>query len=67
MAILQSKGNLERFTKRVHSFDIGEAKTTAPFFKSLPDKLSILAPFSWLVFLSNFKISSLEVSKNVNF
>ena len=55
------------FTKRLHNFDVDEAKTAAPFFKSLPDKLSIPAPFSWLVFLSNLKTLSLEVDKNVNF
>ena len=39
IAILQPKGNFERFIERLHSFDIGEAKTTAPYFKNLPDKL----------------------------
>ena len=30
LAILQSKGNFERFIERLHSFDIGKTKTTAP-------------------------------------
>ena len=67
LAILQSKGNFERFIERLHSFDIGKAKTTAPSFKNLPDKLSIPAAFSGLVSVSNFKISSSEVGEKVNF
>ena len=35
-AVLQSKGNFERFIKRLHSFGVGKVKTTAP---NLPDKL----------------------------
>ena len=66
-AILQSKGNFERFIKRLHSFDIGKAKTTAPYFKNLPDKLSIPAAFSGLASSSRFKTSSSEVGKKVNF
>ena len=45
LAILQSKGNFECFIKRLHSFDIGKAKTTAPSFKNLPDDLSTPAAF----------------------
>ena len=67
LAILQSKGNFERFIKRLHSFDIGKAKTTAPYFKNLPDKLSIPAAFSGLASSSSFKTSSSEVGKKVNF
>ena len=67
LAILQSKGNFERFIERLHNFDIGKAKTTAPSFKNLPDKLSIPAAFSGLVSVSNFKISSSEVGEKVNF
>ena len=67
LAILQSKGNFERFIERLHSFDIGKAKAAAPSFKNLPDKLSIPAAFSGLVSLSNFKTSSFEVSEKVNF
>ena len=59
LAILQSKGNLKHFTERLHSFDFGEAKTTALSFKNLPEKLSVpAASFSGLVFLSNFKTES---------
>ena len=60
LAILQSKWNFERFIERLPSFGIGKAKTTAPSFKYLRDKLSIPAAFSGLVSLSNFKISSSE-------
>ena len=67
LAILQSKGNFECFIERIYSFDIGKAKTTAPSFKNLPDKLSIPVAFSGLVYLSNFKISSSEVSQKVIF
>ena len=67
LAILQSKGNFERFIERLHSFDIGKAKTTAPSFKNLLDKLPIPAAFSGLVSVSNFKISSSEVGEKVNF
>ena len=67
LAILQSKGNFERFLERLHSFDIGKAKTTAPSFQNLPDKLSIRAAFSGLMSLSNFKTSSSEVGEKVNF
>ena len=49
LAILQSKENFERFIERLHSFDIGKDKTTAPSFKSLPDKLSMAVAFSRLV------------------
>ena len=66
-AILQSKGNFERFIERLQSVDISKAKTTAPSFKNLPDKLSIPAAFSGLVSLSNFKTSSSEVDEKVNF
>ena len=34
--------------ERLHSFDIGKARTTAPSFKNLPDKLSIPATFFWI-------------------
>ena len=37
LAILQSKGNLEHFIERLHSFDISKAETTAPSFKNLLD------------------------------
>ena len=67
LAILQSKGNFERFIERLHSFDNGKAKTTARSFKNLPDKLYKLAAFSGLVSVSNFKISSSEVGKKLNF
>ena len=67
LAILQSKGNFQRFIERLHSFDISKAKTTAPSFRNLPDKLSIPAAFSELVSVSNFKISSSEVGEKVNF
>ena len=66
IAILQPKGNFERFIERLHSFDIGEAKTTAPYFKNLPDKLSVPAAFSGLVSLSNFKTSSSKVGEKLN-
>ena len=62
-AILQSKENFEHFIKRLLSFDIGRAKTTARSFKILPDKLSIPATFSGLASLSNFKTSSSKVGK----
>ena len=45
LAILQSKGNFERFIERLHSYDIGKAKTTVPSFKHLPEKLSIPTAF----------------------
>ena len=67
LAILQSKENFECFSERLHSFDIGKAKSTALSFKALPDKLSIPAAFSGLVSLSNFKISSSEAGEEVNF
>ena len=67
LAILQSKENFERFIKRLHSFDIAKAKTTAPSLKNLPDKLSIPAAFSGLASSSSFKTSSSEVGKKVNF
>ena len=63
LAILQSKGNFELFIERLHSFDIGKTKTTAPSFENLQDKFSIPAAFSGLVSLSNFKTSSSEVGK----
>ena len=66
LAILQPKGNFERFIERLHGFDIGKAKPTAPSFKNLPDKLSIPAAFSGLVSLSNFKVSSSQVGEKVN-
>ena len=67
LVILQPKGNFQRFIERLHSFDIGKAKTTAPSFKNLPDKLFIRAAFSGLVSLRNFKTSSFEVGEKVNF
>ena len=67
LAILQSKGNFERFIERLHSFDIGKAKTTAPSFENLPDKLSIPAVFSGLVSVRNLKVSSSKVGEKVNF
>ena len=67
MAILQYKGNSERFIERLYSFDIGKAKTTVPSFKKLPDKLSIPAAFSELVSLSNFKTLSSEVGDTFGF
>ena len=67
LAILQSKGNSERFIESLHSFDSGKAKTTAPSFKNLPDKFSVPAAFSGLVSLSNFKTSSSEVGEKANF
>ena len=67
LAILQSKGNFERFIERLHSFDIGKATTTVPSFKNLPHKLPIPTAFSGLVSASNFKISFSEVGKKVNF
>ena len=45
LAILQCKGNCEPFIERLHSFDIGKVIATAPSFKDLPVKLSILAAF----------------------
>ena len=66
LAILQSKENFERFIERLHSFNIGKAKTTAPSFKNLPDKLSIPAASSGLVSGSNFKISSSELGEKLN-
>ena len=57
----------ERLIEILHSFDIGKAKTSAPSFKNLLDKLSIPAAFSGLVSVNNFKISSSEVGKKVNF
>ena len=66
LAVLQSKGSLKRFIlERLHSFDIGKAKTTEPSFKNLSNKLSIPAAFSGLVSLSNFKTSSFEVGEKV--
>ena len=65
LAILQFKGNFERFIERLHSFDIGKAKATVPSFKNLPDKFSIPAAFFGLVSLSNFKTSSSKVGKKV--
>ena len=67
LAILQYKGKFERFIERLHSFDIGKAKTAAPSFENLPDKLSIPAAFSGLVSSSNFRISFSEVDGKVNF
>ena len=67
LAILQSNGNFERFIERLHSFDIGKAKTNAPSFKNLLNKLSIPAAFYGLVSVSNFKILSSEVGEEVNF
>ena len=67
LAILQPKGKFERFTERLHSFDVGKAKTTAPSFKNLPDKLSIAAAFFGLVSLSNFLTESSEVGEKENF
>ena len=55
LAILQSKGNFERFIKRLHSFGIVKDKTTALSFKNLLDKVSISAAFSRLISISNFK------------
>ena len=66
LAITQSEANFERFVKRLRSFDIGKAKTTALSFKNL-DKLSIPASFSGLTSLSNFKTSSSEVGGKANF
>ena len=64
---MQSKGNIGRFIKRLHSPDIGKAKTTAPSFKNFPDKFLIPATFSGLLNLSNYKTSSSKVGKKVNF
>ena len=67
LAILQSKGNFEGFIERLHSSDIGKAKTTASSFKNLLDKLSVPDAFSRLVSVSDFKTSSSEVGEKVNF
>ena len=44
-----------------------KAEITSPSFKNLPEKLPRLAAFSGLVFLSNFRTSSSEVGKKVNY
>ena len=67
LVVLQTKGSFERLIERLHSFDIGESKTTAPSFKNLLDKLSIPAAYPGLASLSNFKTSSYEVDKKVVF
>ena len=67
LAILQSKERFERFIKRLHSFDTGKAKATAPSFKNIPDRLSIPAAFSGFVCVGYFKISSSEVGEKVKF
>ena len=56
LAILQYKGNFERFIEILPSFGIGKAKTTVSTFKKLPKKLSIPAAFSGLVSLSNLEL-----------
>ena len=41
-AILQSDGNIEYFIDKLQIWEIGLAKTVAPSFKNLPDRLSRL-------------------------
>ena len=39
-AILQSDGNIEYFIDKLQIWEMGLAKTVAPSFKNLPDRLS---------------------------
>ena len=65
LTIFQSKGNFS--SKDYIVLILVKLKKAAPFFKNLPDKLSIPAAFSGLASLSNFKTSSSEVDEKVNF
>ena len=68
-AILQSKGNLDRFITRLHGFYIAEAKITAPSFKNLLNNLSIPAAFTGIIFLNNSKLhlSTLAKKETIGF
>ena len=48
LAILQYKGNFERFIEILASFGIGKAKTTVSTFKKLPEKIVYISCFFWV-------------------
>ena len=48
LAVLQYKGNFERFIEILPSFGIGKAKTTVSTFKKLPEKIVYTSCFFWV-------------------
>ena len=66
-AILQSDGNIGYFIDKVQIWEMGLAKTVAPSFKNLPDRLSspaaLFSSKSW----RSFNIVSSKPKLDLNF
>ena len=65
-AILQLLGNKLSLIERLQSWEIGLAKTSAPSFRNLPDKLSMPAALDGFKPFKIFNIFS-DVSENPKF
>ena len=65
-AILQSGGNIEYFIDKLQIWEMGLAKTVAPFFKNLPDRLSRPRALFSSTSLRTFNTASSETKVNLN-
>ena len=65
-AILQLDGNIEYFIDKLQIWEIGLAKTVAPSFKNLPDRLSRPTALFSFKSLRSFNTVSSDAKLNLN-
>ena len=66
LAILQSDKNIEYVIGKLQIWEIGSAKTVAPSFKNLPDRVSRPAALFSPISLRSFNTISSDTKVNLN-